>query len=57
MALSILLFAVFSGFVASGIWLLSGGSLLAAVGVYLLTGQLVTLAMVAQLIFGKSNED
>ena len=56
MAVSILLTVILSGLVASSIWILSGGSLLAAVGVYVLTGQLVTAAMVIQLIFGKSDE-
>ena len=56
MALSVLLTAILSGFVASGVWLLSGGTVLGAVGAYLLTGQLVSAAMFLQLLFGPREE-
>jgi hypothetical protein len=49
MSVPIMLIAIFSGLVGSAIWLLSGGSFWLAIGVYVLTGQLVSLAIVVQL--------
>jgi hypothetical protein len=55
MSLSMLLIAIFSGLVAALLWIFAGGSFLGAAGVYVLTGQLVTAAMVLHLFFGKDD--
>lgn len=48
MAFAYLMAAVVSGFIGAAIWIVSGGSLLSAAGVYVLTGNLSMAALFAR---------
>jgi hypothetical protein len=46
-----LLAAMLSGLIGSGVWLVTGGTILGAFGVYMMTGHLVMAAMFAKSFF------
>lgn len=48
MAFAYLMAAVVSGFIGAAVWIVSGGSVLSALGVYVLTGNLSVAALLAR---------
>lgn len=51
MLASYLLAAMLSGLIGSGVWLVTGGTVVGAFGVYMMTGHLVMAAMFAKSYF------
>jgi hypothetical protein len=47
--------AMLSGLIGAGVWLITGGTILGAFGVYMMTGHLVMAAMFAQSLFRRND--